>query len=559
MPITQTILTVADCDPQQPAIVGFDPAEHLTYAELVEDSKKVFAAVSDLHDQQASPPHPARETQDIPITAVSLYSAFQTSRIIAGLAGFRSVSATIDPRWPLEDQVRIIHHAGIGLVISDSTELAAALSTAGWSGTVVSLAEFQNREHEYSPQQTNSQQVPTSAAAGAVETPVPPELEAPQVRDSAEPFLMLFSSGTTSAPKAFIKTRGQYRANVAVSSAHLEPGPGVATLAPGPVSYSLTLYALIECLANGGSCHVTDEFSALEASAHIAQHRITRMVCVPAVVYALAVAAGRDPERFTTVDLLVAGGANLPVSIREKVSETLPQAQLISYYGAAEIGFIGDSRADDGTLISIYDEVSCQVRGLQSGLTSSSSTEASAGAEGSGEVQPLPGRELPEGELGTVWIRADSCSDGYVSTTTSEHLVGADGWATVHDQGRMVGGRLALVGRAGDVVVTGGHKVALPEVERAFENLPGAGTVCAIGLDSDTLGTAIGVVFEGNRDDLPAKAQLLQHARQHLAPQFVPQFWYCTQTLPRTVGGKIRRNEATEQVQRQAENIERIR
>jgi long-chain acyl-CoA synthetase len=72
---------------------------------------------------------------------------------------------------------------------------------------------------------------------------------------ASEPFLMLFSSGTTSNPKAFIKTRQQYRDNVAVSSAHLEPLPDVASLAPGPVSYSLTLYAVVESLATGGSVH----------------------------------------------------------------------------------------------------------------------------------------------------------------------------------------------------------------------------------------------------------------------------------------------------------------
>ncbi|MGO2985731.1 MAG: long-chain fatty acid--CoA ligase, partial [Brevibacterium aurantiacum] len=105
MPITSRILEVAAADPDQLAIVGgpsgspaHDESAHhaegakvprsLTYAQLVADSATMFAAVDALHRAQTDPPTPAPETHAIPITAVSLTSAFETSRIIAGLAGF---------------------------------------------------------------------------------------------------------------------------------------------------------------------------------------------------------------------------------------------------------------------------------------------------------------------------------------------------------------------------------------------------------------------------------------------------------------------------------------
>lgn len=340
---------------------------------------------------------------------------------------------------------------------------------------------------------------------------------APTVRDGDEAFLMLFSSGTTSEPKAFLKTRAQYRANVAVSSAHLEPLLGVATLAPGPVSYSLTLYAVIECLATGGSVHVADAFDPLENSRRIRDENITRIVAVPALVRALADAARRDPARFTALQLVVTGGANLPQALRDALTQVLPGVRLISYYGAAEIGFIGDSRAGDGTLISVYDGVRARI-----------------------------GDGTDEGEPGTVWILADACSDGYISATTDAALKGPDGWATVHDQGRMVDGRLQLIGRAGDIAVTGGHKVALPDVERAFDGMLDA--VCAVALPDTRLGTVVALVVEGAEGAAPAKSALQAWAREHLAPQFVPRRWYRLDRLPRTVGGKIRRGETAELV-----------
>ncbi|GAB2552139.1 class I adenylate-forming enzyme family protein [Leucobacter ruminantium] len=511
MPITSTVLRVAESDPGRPAIVGgaadgSGPAPRLDYAGLVEDSRRMFAAVDALHARQPDPPAPAAETGGIPITAVSVDSAFHTARIVAGLAGYRAVSATIDPRWPLAHRVGVIIATGIGVVISDDAELAGALAERDWGGTIAGLDEFRRLEAAAQPAQ------------------------APTVRDGDEAFLLLFSSGTTSDPKAFLKTRRQYRDNVAVSSAHLEPLPGVATLAPGPLSYSLTLYALIECLATGGEAHLADVFDPVAMAARVAEERITRVVAVPAVVQTLTDAARRDPSRFETLDLVVTGGANLPESLRLGLAEVLPGTRLVSYYGAAEIGFIGDSRGGDGTLIDVYPGIGASVRDAE-------------------------GEEVADGEPGTLWISAAACSDGYVAGTTDAVLRGADGWATVGDQARMVDGRLQLLGRSGDIAVTGGHKVALPEVERAFDGMPGLGAVCAVALPHRRLGSVVALVLEAAGEEgegsaaPPSKAELQRRARERLAPQFVPRRWYLIERLPRTVGGKIRRPATTEAVE----------
>ena len=530
MPITGAILEAAARHPDRVAIAGSGgsaaPAgaerERLTYAKLVADSLRVFATVDELHQAQSLPPCPAPETGGIPITAVSVESAFLAARVVAGLAGFRAVSAVIDPRWPIDHRIEVILTTGIGVVISDDAALSPALIRRGWGGTVITPRDFEALVGRADPE-------PRFAGEAL---PQREQLAQPQVRAGDEAFLLLFSSGTTSNPKAFIKTRAQYRANLAISTAHLEPLPGAATLAPGPVSYSLTLYAVIECLATAGSVHLADQFDAFGVAARVAREGITRVVAVPAVVQGIAAAARRTPEAFSGLDLVVTGGANLPASIREALASELPSVRLISYYGAAEIGFIGDSRGGDGTRVQVYDGVRASVRGAGG---------VQAGAAQAGAMQS--GTELPEGEPGTLWILAEACSDGYVAGTTTERLVGADGWATVHDQARMVDGQLELLGRAGDIAITGGHKVSLLEVERAFE---GYANVCAIALPHPKLGSVIGLVMEGESGDAPGRDALRARAESLLAPQFVPTRWFRVERLPRTVGGKIRRGEVTE-------------
>ncbi len=508
MPITGRILDLAAAHPEQIAIATPDRA--ISYRELACESRSTFAAVRVILTAQSTPPQPAPEAHGLPIVGVSLESAFDSARLFAELAGYPVVCATIDPRWPRSHQVRIIVTTGMGLVISDDADLAAALADAGWTGTVVTGADFAAR---------------TSATDPA---------EMPSRRPGDEPFLMLFSSGTTDNPKAFMKTRYQYRENYAVSSAYLEPLPGVATLAPGPLSYSLTLYALVECLASGGQAHLADRVDPVAIGTQIRENAITRVVAVPAIVQGIVAAASRRPEDFDSLELIITGGANLPAAIRDGVAEALPGVRLISYYGAAEIGFIGDSRSGDGTVISLYTGIEASI------------------------CDPA-GQQLADGELGTLWIRARACSDGYVTGTANVALRGADGWATVHDQARMLPraqrgpAQITLAGRAGDIVVTGGHKVALPEVERAFEGAPGLGDVCAISVPSDSLGSLVALVIEagsvdgsdvvGDEAGSALKTRLRDWAQPRLAPQFVPWRWYLVEALPRTVGGKIRRDE----------------
>lgn len=496
MPLTGSVLTTAAEAPDRIAIADADRS--LSYAVLVDDSRRLAAVIDAVHAGQPHPPAPARDTGGIPITAISTDSAFETSRVIAGLAGYRSVTATIDPRWPLAHRLHVIRSTGIGVVISDSTDLAAALRETDWGGTILSLDSLADLQ--------------------ATVTPAGP----PTVRDGDEPFLMLFSSGTTSNPKAFIKTREQYRQNFAVSSAHLEPLPGVATLAPGPVSYSLTLYAVIECLASGGSVHVADAFDPIAVGRTAARHRITRVVAVPAMVAAIAAAASRAPERFASLELVVTGGASLGAAIRATLRSVLPAVRLISYYGAAEIGFIGDSRSGDGSVIDLYDGIAARIRHSD-------------------------GSDIPTGanELDELWIRAAACSAGYVEGTSTERLVDDEGWATVHDQAHWIVGAMGrailLAGRAGDIAITAGHKVSLAEVDRAFEGAPGIGGACAIALDDDLRGQVVALVVEAN--SAPTRSELTARAREHLAPQFVPRRFFVVDRLPRTVGGKVRRAE----------------
>lgn len=571
MPITRSIHATAAAHPTWPAITSDNCA--LTYRELVDESPRIIAAANWLHRKVRLVGR--KESESRPLTAVCTTSAFEAARIMAALARSEHIFAAIDPRWPVEHQRNIVRAAGIGVAIVDGTQAAATLREAldeecgeDWGGVVCTITEFRNLEHAVDAE--------TDAAwdgAAGEEPGDRPDASRPD----DEPFLMLFSSGTTAAPKAFLKTRGQYRANLEVSERHLgvgpedgyvpegelgsrlRMGPRVVTFAPGPFAYSLTLYAAVEALATGGTIHLssshTDGLALADLGERIARERITRIVTVPAMLRGIITQATRTPKLFARLELIVVGGADLPENLRHELTAVLPNTELISYYGAAEIGFIGQGIPGHPGWHEVYDGVDVQIRDENGAPV----RDAERGGNS----------ELGSSDLGTIWVRAASASDGYV--VGGAHLLDERGWASVGDQGRVriVNGRrqVQVVGRAGHIINTGGHKVALPEVTRAYADLTVDGQAfdaVAVGLPDATLGTVLALAVEdfgvglsssglsgsglgGTRvDPLLTKAALREWGRERLAPQFVPAQYYVVSRLPRTVGGKIKTTELAE-------------
>ncbi|WP_341946855.1 class I adenylate-forming enzyme family protein [Microbacterium sp. LWH11-1.2] len=484
--ITPALRRLAAEDPTRSAIVGED--DRLTYGDLYAESRRISAALDRLLPASAVDAEP-------PIVAVCLRTAFDTARMVVAAEAGDRILTVIDAHWPVPLQTQQLATTRASAIVTDAPALRGALRAAEWPGLVLGLADL-------------------GCADLDLIGPVPAD-PTPIAEDA--PFLLLTSSGTTGTPKVFLKTRAQYAANIDVSRRHLGTADDIATFAPGPMSYSLTLYALFEVLATGGRLHVADRLDDLWLTSRVHDEGITRLVTVPAALHALADAATRTHGRYDGIELIVTGGAALSADARTRITAALPRARAVGYFGTGELGFIGDDRGG-GEMIRLYPQVQAQVRDDH-------------------------GAVLPPGAFGTLWVRSRSCSTGYLPGTTTTSLTDADGWASVHDQGRLRDRDFAFVGRRGDVVTTGGHTVALDEVERAFDGMPDLGAACAIAEVRPALGVRIALVVEGEG---PPPAELRAWAKGRLAPASVPRRWYSLPELPRTSGGKIRRAAVAE-------------
>jgi acyl-CoA synthetase (AMP-forming)/AMP-acid ligase II len=149
--------------------------------------------------------------------------------------------------------------------------------------------------------------------------------------------------------------------------------------------------------------------------------------------------------------------------------------------------------------------------------------------------------EVPVGEVGSIYVHNTTQFDGYTSGNTKDFH---DGYMASGDVGRLdEAGRLFVVGRDDEMIVSGGENVYPIEVEKTLATHPNVSEAVVLGVDDEKYGQRL-VAFVVLRDGSVADTDALkQHVRDHLANYKVPRQIAVLDELPRGTTGKIVRKE----------------
>ncbi|MGH3553082.1 MAG: AMP-binding enzyme, partial [Mycobacterium sp.] len=148
-------------------------------------------------------------------------------------------------------------------------------------------------------------------------------------------------------------------------------------------------------------------------------------------------------------------------------------------------------------------------------------------------------RAVPTGEVGQIFVRNSNRFDGYTSGTTKNFH---DGFMASGDVGRLdEAGRLYVVGRDDEMIVSGGENVYPIEVEKTLTAHPGVAEAAVLGVDDEQYGQRLVafVVLAGSS----TPESLKQHVRENLANYKVPREIVVLSELPRSSTGKVVRRD----------------
>jgi acyl-CoA synthetase (AMP-forming)/AMP-acid ligase II len=165
--------------------------------------------------------------------------------------------------------------------------------------------------------------------------------------------------------------------------------------------------------------------------------------------------------------------------------------------------------------------------------------------------KPVPGTEirildddrndLPANQIGQVFVRSGTLFEGYsAGATKSFH----EGFMASGDMGYLdANGRLFVVGRDDEMIVSGGENVYPIEVEKVLAGHRDVADAAVIGVDDEQYGQRLAAFVVLNTGTSVTPEVMKQHVRESLANYKVPRDVVVVDELPRNATGKIVRRE----------------
>jgi acyl-coenzyme A synthetase/AMP-(fatty) acid ligase len=295
------------------------------------------------------------------------------------------------------------------------------------------------------------------------------------------PGLVLFSSGSTGAPKASLhdfaalleKFKVPRHRRTMMTFLLFDHIGGVNTL--------------FYCLANGGTVVAPTRREPEAICQAIERHRVQALPTSPTFLNLLIMSEAYTRYDLSSLELITYGTEVMPEQLLKKVHEAFPKAELLQTYGLSELGI------------------------LRSKSKSSDSLWVKVGGEGF-ETRIVDG---------VLWIRARSSMLGYLN---APNPFTEDGWFNTQDQVETNGEYIRILGRRSELINVGGEKVYPAEVESVLMSMPNVRDATVFGEPNPIMGhiVAARLNLREPRDPAEVRREVRAFCRGRLAPFKIP-------------------------------------
>jgi acyl-CoA synthetase (AMP-forming)/AMP-acid ligase II len=341
-----------------------------------------------------------------------------------------------------------------------------------------------------------------------------------------DPSDILFTSGTTGAPKGVVMTHGRTLRVAADWVAMTGLTADDRYLMVNPYFHMFGLKAGILAATTAGATMFPEPvFDADRALARVAADGITVFPGAPTIYQAILDHPDRHRFDLSSLRVAVTGAADIPVRLIERIREELPFDVVVTGYGLSEAGTASATTPDDDP-----ETVATTVGRARPGF----------------EIRIVDGdRDQPTGEPGEVVLRGPSVMAGYLDDPeATAAALSPDGWLRTGDLGVLdERGNLRIVGRSKDMFIVGGFNAYPAEIEGAMLRHPDVAQVAVIGVPDERLGE-VGMAFVVTRSGDPAVGDaILAWCREEMANYKVPRAIALIEALPVNATGKVVKDE----------------
>ena len=151
---------------------------------------------------------------------------------------------------------------------------------------------------------------------------------------------------------------------------------------------------------------------------------------------------------------------------------------------------------------------------------------------------------MPYGKTGVLEVKGPNVFSGYWGRPDlNAAAFRPDGFFISGDLATIDNsGRITIVGRDRDLIITGGLNVYPKEVENCLNQLPGVRESAVIGVPHADFGEAIIALIEGEKNTAPDEQTIIHTLKHELAGYKIPRRIIFLTALPKNVMGKVQKN-----------------
>ena len=331
---------------------------------------------------------------------------------------------------------------------------------------------------------------------------------------------IVYTSGTTGRPKGAMLTRANLASNAGALARAWRFTADDVLLHVLPLFHVHGLcVALNTVLASGASLVLQPKFEPQAALAALAE--ATVFMGVPTLYTRLLKEPGLDPRSTARLRLFVSGSAPLLAETHREFERRTGHT-ILERYGMTETLMISSNPYDGPRLPG---SVGPPLEGVAVRVTDAG------------------GAAQPQGVVGGFEVRGPSVFAGYwrdAHKTQAEFT--ADGWFRTGDVGRLdEAGYLWILGRAKDLVISGGYNVYPKEVETELDAVAGVAESAVFGVPHPDYGEAVTAAVVAEAGAALAEGDLIEAVRSRLSAYKVPKRVLLVPELPRNAMGKVRK------------------
>jgi acyl-CoA synthetase (AMP-forming)/AMP-acid ligase II len=350
--------------------------------------------------------------------------------------------------------------------------------------------------------------------------------------DNRELGHIVFTSGTTGKPKGIMWARDSYLlvARNLLLDILRDLGPDDVFLGLQPIYHAVSSFVL-PCWMRAVTQVITPDFDADTVLPLIEREGVTTIKTIPTLINRYIAHPDVRRHDFRKVRSIIYGASPIATDKLKQAIGVFGRV-FTQNYGQSEVPLticclqkeehVTDGRPEEVALLASVGRPYSMVRL---------------------KVLDEAGGEVPPGTEGEIVVQSDHAMIGYLKRPEETAAKLIDGWIHTGDIGRIENGYVYLMGRKGEMIISGGLNVYPTEVEQVINEHPAVEEACVFGVPDEKWQEAVKAVVVLKAGSTAEEAEIIDFCRSRLAGYKRPQSIQFLDHLPKNAQGKVLRRE----------------